>query len=84
MIIQVLKTIGCILFTLPFAALGMWLFSIMINWADDVEAFLKEQGLLIRIIAFPIELIFFYLLLPCVPIVLCVLGWILGEYIFHL
>ena len=81
-----MKIIGCILITLPFAALGIWLFTIIAERLDDIESFLKdsETPFIIKVILYPLVFVFIYLLMPLIPVFFSVAGWLIAEWILKL
>lgn len=81
-----MKIIGCILITLPFAALGIWLFTIIAERLDDIESFLEdsETPFIIKVILYPIVVVFIYLLMPLIPVFFSVAGWLIAEWILKL
>jgi len=81
-----MKTIGCILITLPFTVLGTWLFTIIAERLDDVESFMEDPDLpfIIKVILFPFLVVFIYLLMPAIPVFFSVAGWILAEWILKI
>lgn len=81
-----MKIIGCIFITLPFAALGIWLFTIIAERLDDIESFLEdsETPFIIKVILYPLVFVFIYLLMPLIPVFFSVAGWLIAEWILEL